>query len=184
MLVGAGLCGGDAIAWLNETLRHWLAEFGISTTADEIWKYLATVLDRDSDQEVELKCQPFFSGTRPDPQRRAMFGGIGRGNFTPVNIARSIFSGIADTMKSVYDQAGNQRPVVLKRVVMSGNASRRNPSLVKAIEKAFGMTVELVATVEEAAVGGALLAGSSVGIWPDVETARAILDAANPRSNE
>lgn len=183
MLVGAGLCGGDAIAWLNDTLRLWLLEFGVTKTADEVWDYLKAALERAPDRKTELTCEPFFGGTRPIPQRRAVFAGVGRKDFTPVNVARSIFKGIADTMKSAYSLADTQRPCVLNRVVMSGNASRRNPDLVKAVEQAFGVAVELATVVEEAATGAALLAGCSVSIWADVEAARVRLGLANSQSH-
>ena len=180
MLVGAGLCGGDAIAWLNQTIRKWLAEFGIIKTEEQVWHQITECLNSDFSptndvDDRRVKCEPFFSGTRFAPQQRAVFSRVDRDNFTIANIARSIFTGIADSMKHTYSSAVQSGPDELRQIVMSGNAARMNPELVEAVQKAFATPAKISPIVEEAAVGAALLAGVSSDVWPELETARSLV---------
>ncbi|MFY9256832.1 MAG: FGGY family carbohydrate kinase [Fuerstiella sp.] len=182
MLVGAGLCGGDAIAWVNQTVRSWLASFGVSQTVNEVWDVLQSQLANRgsanmSETEGCIYCEPFFSGTRLEPSRTATLGGIGQRNFSPVNLLLSVYEGIARTMQATFAQACLSLADVgdsggLQQIVMSGNASQRNPELIAAVAKAFEVPVLLSPIVEEAAVGAALLAGTGVDFWSDLETAR------------
>ncbi len=162
MLVGAGLCGGDAIAWINRTVRQWLHAFGVDQTEDEVWRALSRHIE-DLDNDIPpISCEPFFAGTRPDPECRAVFTEVGLTNFTPANIARSILYGIADTMHAVYLSASSVRPEPLDRIVMSGNASRQNPLLVKAVAERFGVSASVSGCREEAATGAAILASAAL----------------------
>ena len=187
MLVGAGLWGGDAIAWVNQTVRSWLASFGVLKTVDEVWNVLQSQLPSTSSTsrcktEGGIYCEPFFSGTRFEPSRTATLGGIGQRNFTPANLLLSVYEGIARTMQATFAQACLSVVDVgdfgeVQQIVMSGNACQRNPGLVAAVAKAFEVPVLLSPIVEEAAVGAALLAGVGVDFWPDLETARTQLVA-------
>jgi sedoheptulokinase len=178
MLVGAGLCGGDAYAWINRTVRSWLTSFGIERSEDEVWQVLAAQLEQPRDN-LELTCEPYFSGTRPEPDRRAVFAGVDQTNFTPANIALAILQGIARTMHDVYQHADNTAPSPVRSITMSGNGSRRNPLLVKAVAEQFGVPVAVSPCSEEAATGTAMLAGVATGVWADLTSARQIIhDAA------
>lgn len=172
MLVGAGLCGGDDFTWINRTVRAWLQAFGVEKTEEEVWQCLAEQLAGGSDNLPALICEPFFAGTRLEPSRRAVIRDIGTTNFTPANVARSILDGIAETMLRTYQSAGGHRPDVLKEVALSGNGARQNPQLVRAVAERFGVTTQVAPCREEAATGAAMLAGVSIGFWPDLQTAQ------------
>ena len=183
MLVGAGLCGGEAIVWLNQTVRKWLAEFGIIKSEEQVWHQITECLNSDFPPAMDtddrrVKCEPFFSGTRFAPQQRAVFSRIDRDNFTIANIARSIFTGIADSMKHTYSSAVQSGRGELRQIVMSGNAARMNPELVEAVQKAFATPAKISPMAEEAAVGAALIAGVSSDLWPDLESARILICSA------
>lgn len=165
MLVGAGLCGGDAFAWINRTIRQWLQAFGVEQSEDMVWQQLAQHIDDLTDDIRPITCEPFFAGTRPDPQRRAVFTDVGLTNFTPANVARSILQGIAETMYGVYESA-TIRPEPLTRIVMSGNASRQNPLLVNAVATRFGVPTTVSACHEEAATGAAMLVAAELRLLP------------------
>lgn len=171
MLVGAGMAGGDAYAWINRTVRQWLQAFGIEKSEDEIWKQLARQVAELPADVPPIRCEPFFAGTRPDPSRRAVFGEVGLTNFTPANIARSILQGIAESMYGVYKTA-IVRPEPLQRIIMSGNGSRQNPLLAQAVAERFGLPAAVARCKEEAATGAAMLAGVRIGVWKDVQTAQ------------
>ena len=170
MMVGAGLCGGDALAWVNRTIQKWLAAFGVSLSDAEIWHRLHQQLD--SGEADSLRCEPFFRGTRQNPERRAVFSGIDNENFTPGGVARSVLNGIAQSMFDVYQNSGKPAQSPAKSIVMSGNGARRNPLLVDAVARCFQLPVAVAPVSEEAATGAALLAGSRLGIWSSIDQAR------------
>lgn len=172
MLVGAGLCGGDAFAWINRTTRQWLHAFGVEMSEEEVWLRLTQQMQELPGHPSSVTCEPFFGGTRPEPNRRATFADVGTLNFTPANVARSILHGIAEAMQSVYASAVGARPEPLTQIAMSGNGSRQNPMLVEAVQKRFGVPAFVAPCQEEAATGAVMLAGVRVGIWDDLESAQ------------
>ena len=163
MLVGAGLVGGNSLAWLNQTVRRWLAEFGVQRSEAEVWETLQRQMEQTTATDG-LTCEPYFSGTRPEPDRRGLFRGISTRNFTPSTVALAILNGIADSMFDVCQRAGEHAPRPLRQVVMAGNASRSNPLLVRAVASRFRVPVRVAEFPEEAATGAAKLAASRLGL--------------------
>ena len=186
MLVGAGLAGGDAYAWVNRTVSHWLSTFGLTVSSEEIYARLEELAHLVPAHVDGLNCQPVFRGTRQQPEIRASFGGIGVENFTPGHVALAVLQGIARGLYSFYEQAGAARPGSLTRIIGSGNGMRNNPLLVREIVRQFGCPVELAVHEEEAAYGCALLAGVGAGVWPDLATAGTVIQhriaAIEPRT--
>ena len=171
MVVGAGLAGGDAFAWVKHTAKSWLSAFGVAIPGDDIYRVLCAAADDVPPECDGLTCEPLFRGTRRRPAARGTFAGVTFDNFTPGHIARAVLQGIARGFLSFYDGAGASRPEHLPRIIGSGNAFRSNPLLVEIISSTFGRDVWLPLHREEAACGAALLAGSTTGLWPDLETA-------------
>ena len=171
MLVGAGLAGGDAYAWVNRTAQAWLAAFGMTLGSDEIYDRLNALAASRPAGNDGLQCAPLFRGTRRQPQARGTFAGVEFGNFTPGHVARAVLQGIAQALHGCCEQAGPAEPRHLTRIIGSGNGLRRNPLLVQVLAETFGREVWLSRHEEEAAYGAALLAGSATGLWPDLETA-------------
>jgi sugar (pentulose or hexulose) kinase len=171
MLVGAGLAGGDAYAWVNQTASEWLKSLGIESSQEEIYARMNESAAMLTDENNGLICEPLFRGTRRDPNVRGTFSGIGYDNFTLGHVARSVLQGIAAGMYSFYEQASESRPEHLRHIVGSGNGLRKNKLLIEILEKIFKREIRLPIHQEAAAFGVALLAGSSTGLWPDLETA-------------
>lgn len=177
MTVGAGLCGGDALAWWNQTVRRWLSEFGLQLSDDQVWDHYRQHSGADGSAEG-LNCTPFFRGTRFEPHRRGVLEGIDWTNLGPVTLLHSIYDGIARVMRDVYQSAQKDSAVLPPEVWMAGNGARRNPGLVRAVERFFGRPVHLSRFREEAAVGAALLAGVRTGVWLHLELARELVRGA------
>jgi sugar (pentulose or hexulose) kinase len=171
MLVGPGLSGGDAYAWVNRTAAKWLAAFGVERSSDEIYARLNELAGALTDADDSLVCEPLFRGTRWMPAARGEFRGVTFDNFSPGHVARAVLRGIAQGMYSFYDGAGTSRPERLDRIIGSGNGLRKNPLLVREISRRFNRPVWFPAHTQEAAYGAALLAGAATGLWPDLETA-------------
>jgi sugar (pentulose or hexulose) kinase len=171
MLVGAGLAGGDAYAWVNRTVAGWIEAFGVVRSSDEIYARLNELAAAVPNEADGLTCEPVFRGTRRDPQARGRFAGITFENFTPGHVARAVLEGIARGMYWFYEQAGSHQPAHLKRIIGSGNGLRNNPLLVEAVERIFQRPVFFPEHTEEAAYGAALLAGANTGVWSDLKEA-------------
>jgi sugar (pentulose or hexulose) kinase len=171
MLVGPGLSGGDAYAWVNRTANKWLAAFGIDRSTDEIYARMNDLVGELREPDDGLVCEPLFRGTRWKPSARGEFRGVTFDNFSLGHVARAVLRGIAEGMYSFYDRAGSSRPEHLDRIIGSGNGLRKNPLLVGEISRRFARPVWFPAHAQEAAFGAALLAGSATGVWPSLETA-------------
>ena len=171
MLVGPGLSGGDAYAWVNRTAASWLSAFGIERSRDEIYATMNELAEAVPENADGLTCEPLFRGSRWKPAARGEFHGVTFDNFSLGHVARAVLRGIAEGMYSFYEQAGENRPAHLDRIIGSGNGLRKNPLLVREISRRFKRPVWFPAHQQEAAYGAALLAGASTGLWPDLETA-------------
>lgn len=171
MLVGPGLSGGDAYAWVNRTVAKWLAAFGVERSSDEIYARLNALAEELPETDDGLVCEPLFRGTRWKPAARGEFRGVTFDNFSLGHVARSVLRGIAQGMYSFYEAAGPSRPERLARIIGSGNGLRNNPLLVREISRRFARPVWFPAHTQEAAYGAALLAGASTGLWRDLEAA-------------
>jgi glycerol kinase len=95
-------------------------------------------------------------------------------NFTPGHVARAVLDGIASGLHEFLEAAGERAPHAA-RIIASGNAIRRNPLLVRALESRFGLPVWTPEHEEEAAFGAALLAGILGGMWADLADAGAAM---------
>lgn len=153
-VVAAPLCGGSAWAWLADVADSWLRELGL-TPPDRTTLYKRLNELGSEATESELIIAPSFLGERDDPSRRGAIWGINLSNLTLGNTARALSLGIMENFRSMMPEG------VLKErrsVVCSGNALRKNPLLVSAAEKIFGLPLNPVEGFEEAATGAALLA--------------------------
>jgi sugar (pentulose or hexulose) kinase len=171
MLVGAGLAGGDAYAWANRAVASWLADLGTELPSEEIYERMNAAAALIDDGSEGLACRPLFRGSRREPLARGQFTGITFDNFTLGHVARAVLEGIAGTMRTFFDDAGEARPEHLQRIVGSGNGLRNNWLLVEILSHTFDREVWLPQHQEEAAFGAALLAGTHCGLWPDLDSA-------------
>lgn len=177
MLVGAGLSGGDAIAWVNRTIRQWLQAFNISVSEEAVWQRLRELVNPQQNSE-ELVCEPFFRGTRYEPDRRGILRGIAADNLTPANLLVSVLDGIAQSMFDVWNSSSGSIGFPLRQVAMSGNAVKQNPLLVESVRRRFGVPVQVAMHSEEAATGTAMLGGVRLGAWDSIEEARRCIQQA------
>lgn len=171
MLVGAGLAGGDAYAWVNRTVGAWLEAFGFSLGPDAIYDALGRLSQAIPAGASGLSCAPYFRGTRREPLRRGTLTGISTENFSPGHLARAVLEGVANGLHEFWERAGAaQRPQVT-RIVGCGHGLEQNPLLVQLISARFGLPLLFPQHVEAAAYGAALVAGVGVGLWSSLDDA-------------
>jgi sugar (pentulose or hexulose) kinase len=170
MLVGAGMAGGDAFAWVNRTVRAWLSAFGVEQQPSDVYATLLTLAGEIGPSAGGLSCEPFFRGTRREPLRRGTFAGVGNDNMTPGHVARAVLEGIARSLHECLESA-DHRPQNVRRIIGCGNGLEQNPLLMEILSRQFALPIFAPQNSEAAACGAALLAGTSVGVWSDVAAA-------------
>ena len=159
ILCGSALCGGKSYAILEKFFRSFVtaSDFPEASKYDIINKL---VLDAYTQGKNTPTVEPFFRGKRSDPALKATISNITEDNFTPGQLALGFVKGICG---EAYDFLG-PRCKTKKQIIASGNAVRKIPVMKSVISDMFGLPVEVSNNKEEAALGAALFAASSVGI--------------------
>jgi sedoheptulokinase len=108
-----------------------------------------------------LRCEPLFTGTRAEPDRRASWTNISDENFTPANMIRALLEGMARAFREGYERILTATGTACARLVGAGNGIRENPVLAGIIAEEFGLPLAVPAHREEAAFGGT---GDSISV--------------------
>ncbi len=157
LLAGSSLCGGKAYALL-ETFFRKTAEMALGHPVRDCYAAMSHMLDLYPEPDNLPVMEPFFQGTRIEPDRRACITGLSPENFLPLPLIYATMHGMVEELYSMYEsyiKAGNPAPSVLYG---SGNGLRLNPHLCKIAESRFRLPLTLSANKEEAACGAALFA--------------------------
>jgi len=171
LLVGAGLCGGRSYSALNGFFKEVGRVFFGVKDDEELYDRMNRLASEVPPGSDGLVCEPFFTGTRLDPDLRGTWRGMSESNFTAGHMTRALLEGIARTFMILY-AAMLQEGVSLRECLAgSGNAIRRNPLLTEILSDTFSMPVMIPGHGEEAAFGAALLAALGCGEFKDIEEA-------------
>jgi sugar (pentulose or hexulose) kinase len=160
--VGASLCGGAAYAWLNHTVRAWLAEFGVEIDEGTVYERLNALAAACRDPG-SLRVRTTFLGVRGDETIEAgSIEGIRLENLHLGALARATLTGIVDELHGLYRTHGGES-VQHRQVVATGGGVRQNPLLPGLIEERFGLPVRIPPQPETAALGAAVSALGNPG---------------------
>ena len=163
--VGASLCGGAAYAWLNRTVRGWLAEFRVSVDEGTVYEQLNR-LAMGAETSTGLRVRTTFLGVRGDPTIKAgAIEGITLENLRLGALARATLSGMVDELAGLY-HSQSSKALHHRRVVAAGGGIWANPLLPGLIEERFGLPVQVLPQREAAAAGAAMLAAGLVPGYP------------------
>ena len=153
--VGASLCGGEAYAWLNRTVRSWLSEFGIEMEEDTVYERL-NALANECAPGHGLRVRTTFLGARGDPSIQAgAIEGITLDNMQLGALARATLVGIIDELRALHE-AHTIPMACYREVVAAGGGVQRNPLMPGLIEARLGLPVRTPVHQETAAVGAVL----------------------------
>ena len=171
LLVGAGLVGGRSYAWLRDFFRGiGQALYGGSEDEDlyEAMNQLAADVPKGSDG---LICEPLFTGTRREPDRRGIWSGVGTSNFSPGHMTRALMEGLAKQFATLYGEMDQMGVGGRTALIGAGNGIRKNALLREILEDRFEMAMRVPRYTEEAAFGAALMGAVSNGVFDDVKEA-------------
>ena len=175
LLVGAGLVGGRSYAWLRDLFREIGRAFFGGTGDEDLYEAMNALAEATPKGADGLRCEPLFTGTRREPERRGLWEGAGTYNFSPGHMARALLGGVATQFRDYYGEmeacgAGGRR-----RLVGAGNGIRKNRLLRDILQEALGMPMAIPAHTEEAAYGAALLAGVGDAYFSSFEDAGKVI---------
>ncbi len=97
---------------------------------------------------------------------RGMLFGLTRGSERR-HIVRAVLEGVAQRGADLLEAAEADTGLTIPVLRVDGGMSR-NPTFVQALADATGRAVEVSPVVEATTVGAGLLAGTAVGVWPDL----------------
>jgi sugar (pentulose or hexulose) kinase len=170
LLVSAGLAGGRSYAVLERFFRD-VGERLFDQSVGPLYERmnrLAAGVPRGCDG---LRCEPFFTGTRDNPELRASWTGVSAENFRVAPITRALLEGMARAFRSGYERIGRHLSSPRQRLIGAGNGLRENPVLAGIVSEEFGLPLAVPRHREEAAFGAALIAAVGDGIFPDLDVA-------------
>jgi sugar (pentulose or hexulose) kinase len=122
-----------------------------------------------------LRCEPFFTGTRAEPERRATWTGMTDRNFTPAHLTRALLEGMARAFRNGRDLIQQATGRAGSRLVGAGNGLRESPVLAQLVAEEFGLPLVFPRHHEEAAYGAALVAAVGAGVFPGLDAAGKLL---------
>jgi len=149
------------------SLRYFRDTFAPGTTYEELLTEAALALPGCEG----LLWAPYLFGERTphlDPKARAAFVGI-TASHTRAHFLRAILEGVAFSLRdtlTLFDELG-----VPVKAIRLGGGGARGPLWRQIQADVYGHSVELLEAEEGGAFGAALLAGTGINAWPNVESA-------------
>jgi glycerol kinase len=170
-LEGSIFVAGAAVQWLRDGLKLFDAAPAIEALAGQ------------SDLEQPVLFVPGFVGLGAPhwvPEARGVIFGLTRGT-TGADLARAALEGVAFQVVDLIDAAGNDADAPLHNLRVDGGMAR-NAWFLQCQADLLGLPVLQAPNTESTALGAAFLAGLKVGLWPDLETLRRMVQ--EPRALE
>lgn len=161
LLVTAPLCGGAAFTWLADTINAFRRDLGepelpTGKLLDQLDVLTLAELEHG---KPEITISPHFLGERWNPSLRGCCNGLTLNNTTPGKIGAALALGIIRNLKEGFQP---EQLMGRKTIIGSGNAVRLLKSIQWSILKEFALPLRFSETQEEAAVGAALQAVTSI----------------------
>jgi sugar (pentulose or hexulose) kinase len=171
LLVSAGLSGGAAYAVLERFFRAVGTELLNRPAGAPVYSAMNQLAAQVPAGADGLRCEPYFAGTRAQPELRASWSGLSATNFTPAHLTRALLEGMARTFYQGLETIARHASLTVHRLVGAGNGLRENSVLAQIVTDAFALPLAVPQHREEAAYGAALLAATSAGVFPDLPSA-------------
>ena len=175
LLVHAGLFGGRTYALLDRFFRQVGADLFDQAAAAPLYPRLNELARGVPPGADGLRCEPFFTGSRAEPTRRAIWSGMSDANFTPAHLTRALLEGMARRFHQGFSHLQTVTSAPVEHLVGAGNGLRENGTLAEIVATEFDLPLQMTLHREEAAYGAALVASVGVGVWPDLARAGRIL---------
>jgi glycerol kinase len=163
-LEGSVFIAGAAVQWLRDGLKLFPEASAIEELAGQ------------SDAEQPVLFVPGLVGLGAPhwvPEARGMLLGLTR-NTTGADLARAALEGVAFQVVDLIDAAGQDAGAPLRSLRVDGGMTR-NARFLQIQADLAGLPVLQAPQTESTALGAAYLAGLRVGVWPDLNSLRAMV---------
>ena len=167
-LEGSVFIAGAAVQWFRDGLKAIGA-------APEI-----NPLSEGASADSEVLFVPALTGLGAphwEPEARGTIFGIGRGTSIP-DLARAVIEGVAYQIADLVEAMDADLPKPLSALRADGGMARSDPFL-RFQADLMGLPITRSPETESTALGAAVLAGLGVGLWPDIETVAALIQAGD-----
>ncbi len=155
---GSALCGGRAYALLERFFRQYVTACGMSAT--EQYEVMNVLAKKGIESGKYLHVHTTFCGTRNAPSLCGSIDGISEELLTPEALIAGTLWGMATELHDMFLQMPHNH---VNKLVISGNAVRKNPALRQMLKEVFAMDVCMPIHKEEAAFGAAMFAAMGSG---------------------
>ncbi len=155
---GSTLSGGRALAVLADLIAEIGRKLGVEVNKPDVYRLINAAAPN---AVGTLEVTTTFLGTRDCPEQTGTIENITLENWTVSELSAGFCRGIIRELHTLYDRFAVSQP---EKLVISGNALRKNASLRRAAEAIFGCQTVTPAYTEEAAYGAALFGAISAGV--------------------
>jgi len=153
LVVGATLAGGKSFALLMDLFHDVLDLFGRDIPHGEMMGIVDSLSSEEPDNPLLI--EPYFNGTRMNPDLRGSVKGIDLTNLKARNLIYGFAHSMVNELKQLLINNNLENEIKGREITASGNGVRKNPLIQRIIEKEFGCVPGLSANREEAACGAA-----------------------------
>jgi sedoheptulokinase len=174
LLVCAGLFGGRSYAYLRDLFRSVGRTFFAAAGDEELYEAMNAAAAAVPPGSDGVRCQPFFTGLRSQPELRGSFAGLSPETLTPGHLTRALLEGMAEAF-AAFSQRMEPHSGPRSQLIGAGNGIRKNPLLAGILAARFGHPLDIPLQEEPAAAGAALLLGVRLGLLPDLAAIGALL---------
>ncbi len=156
LLCGSALCGGRAYAILEGFMRACgkLYDGADEKRYDMLNSCAVIALEEGRYPHIRTT----FCGKRSAPDLTGAIENLTEENFTPGGFAAGVAYGMVEELYEIY----NALQIEADKIILSGNAGRKNPAVRLAAKMLFGKEVIIPPVAEEAAYGAALYSAEQV----------------------
>ena len=157
LVTGAALAGGSVLRSLNTFLIDVIHSVApdLRIGADELYGLMDRLAEEAYGAGRAARVDTRFSGTRIDPELRGSITGIGMDGLNLGSLCAGFYYGIVKELYDFYCLMPREIREQARRVILTGNAARKNPILRRIAEDLFGMETVVSPRTEDAAVGAA-----------------------------
>ncbi len=155
---GSALCGGRAYALIERFFRQYMSASGAAET--EQYEVMNALACKGIESEKYLHVRTTFCGTRNAPDLFGSICDISEDLLTPEAFIAGTLWGMATEL---HDMFLNMPHDHVNKLIVSGNAVRKNTALRQMLKEVFDMEVRMPAHKEEAAFGAALFSSMAAG---------------------
>lgn len=155
---GSALCGGRAYALIERFFRQYMSASGAAET--EQYEVMNALACKGIESKKYLHVRTTFCGTRNAPDLFGSICDISEDLLTPEAFIAGTLWGMATEL---HDMFLNMPHDHVNKLIVSGNAVRKNTALRQMLKEVFDMEVRMPAHKEEAAFGAALFSSMAAG---------------------